>query len=75
MSFVLSLFVPHLSFFWCLGTAVLRDLGLFIGIFTYIFYTDLVYKLKRIVGKPAFSKQFKMIICRYEMTGYNVDVM
>ena len=25
VTFVLSLFVPHLSFFWCLGKVVLRD--------------------------------------------------
>ena len=23
--FVLSLFIPHLSFFWCIGRAALRD--------------------------------------------------
>ena len=28
MAFVLSLFVPDLSFFWCLGKAVLRDCGI-----------------------------------------------
>ena len=28
MAFVLSLFVPYLSFFWCLGKAVLRDYGI-----------------------------------------------
>ena len=25
VAFVLSLFVPHFSFFWCLGKVVLRD--------------------------------------------------
>ena len=30
-----------------------------------IFYGDLVYKFKRIVGKPNFSDQFKKIIKRY----------
>ena len=34
--FVLSLFVPHLSFLWCHGRAVLRDCGMFPGIFAYI---------------------------------------
>ena len=29
-----------------------------------IFYGDLVYKFKRIVGKPNFSDQFKMIVKR-----------
>ena len=28
VAFVLSLFVPHLSFFWCLGKAVLGDCGI-----------------------------------------------
>ena len=29
IAFVLSLFVPHLSFFWRLGKAKLRDFGIF----------------------------------------------
>ena len=42
-----------------------------------IFYGDLVYKFKRIVGKPNFSDQFKKIIKRYTCikVGYNLDVM
>ena len=28
MAFVPSLFVPHLSFIWCLGRTVLRDCGI-----------------------------------------------
>ena len=36
-----------------------------------IFYGDLVYKLKRIVGKPHFSDQFKKIIRRYVKVGDN----
>ena len=28
MAFALSLFVPHLSFFWCLGKGVLHDCGI-----------------------------------------------
>ena len=39
------------------------------------FYGDLVYKFKKIVGKPNFSEQFKKIIIRYKKVGYNVDVM
>ena len=27
VAFVLSLFVPHLAFFWCIGKAVLCDYG------------------------------------------------
>ena len=35
------------------------------GISEPIFYDDLVYKFKRIVGKPNFSDQFKEIVKRY----------
>ena len=45
------------------------------GISEPIFYGDLVYKFKRIVGKPNFSDQFKKIIKRYINVGYNMDVM
>ena len=41
---------------------------------TYIF-GDLVYKFKRIVGKPNFSDQFKKIVKRYVRVGYNLDIM
>ena len=40
-----------------------------------IFYGDLVYKFKRIVGKPNFSDQFKKIVKRYIRVGYNMDSM
>ena len=40
-----------------------------------IYYGDLDYKFKRIVGKPNFSDQFKNIIKRYIKVGYNLDVM
>ena len=40
-----------------------------------IFYGDLVYKFKRIVGKPNFSDQFKKIVKRYVRVGYSVDIM
>ena len=36
------------------------------GISEPIFYDDLVYRFKRIVGKPNFSDQFKKIIKRYK---------
>ena len=42
---------------------------------SFIFYGDLVYKLKRIVGKPNFSDQFKKIVKRYTQVGYNLDIM
>ena len=45
------------------------------GISEPIFYGILVYKFKRIVGKPNFSDQFKNIIKRYIKVGYNLDVM
>ena len=37
----------------------------------YIFYGDLVYKFKRIVGKPNFCDQFTKIIKRYKKVEYN----
>ena len=40
-----------------------------------IFYGDLVYKFKRFVGKPNLRDQFKKIVRRYIMVGYNLDVM
>ena len=45
------------------------------GISEPIFYGDLVYKFKRIVGKPNFSDQFKKIVKLYIKVGYNLDVM
>ena len=40
-----------------------------------IFYGDLVYKFKIIVGKPNFSDQFKKIVKRYVRVEYNLDIM
>ena len=45
------------------------------GISEPIFFGDLVYQLKRIIGKPNFSDKFKKIIKRYMKVGYNLDVM
>ena len=45
------------------------------GISELIFYGDLVYKFKRIVGKPNLSDQFKKIVKRYIRLRYNLDVM
>ena len=45
------------------------------GISEPIFYGDLVYKFKRIVGKPNFSDLFKKIVKRYIRVGYNLDIM
>ena len=40
-----------------------------------MFYGDLIYKFKRIVGKPNFSDHFKKIVIRYIRVGYNLDIM
>ena len=45
------------------------------GISEPIFYGDLVYKFKRIVGKPNFSDQFKKIVKRYIRVGFYLDIM
>ena len=47
------------------------------GISEPILYGDgvLVYKFKRIVGKPYFSDQFKKIVKRYIRVGCNLDIM
>ena len=45
------------------------------GISEPIFYGDLVYKFKRIVGKPNFSDQLKKIVKRYIRVRYNLDIM
>ena len=45
------------------------------GISEPIFYGDLVYKFKRIVGKPNFSDQFKKIVKRYIRVGYGLDIV
>ena len=45
------------------------------GISEPIFYGNLGYKFKRIVGKPNFSDQFKKIVKRHIRVGYNLDIM
>ena len=45
------------------------------GISEPIFYGDLVYKFKIVVGKPIFSDQFQKIIKRYKEVGYNLGIM
>ena len=45
------------------------------GISELIFYGDLVYKFKIVVGKPNFRGQFKKIIKLYIKVVYNLDVM
>ena len=43
------------------------------GITEPVFYGDLVYKFKGIVGKPKFTDLFKKINKRYKRVGYNMD--
>ena len=45
------------------------------GISEPIFYGNLVYKFKQIVGILYFSDQFKKIVKRYIRVGYNLDIM
>ena len=39
------------------------------------FYSDLVYKLKKIVGSYDFSAHFIKIISHYKKIGYNINVL
>ena len=39
------------------------------------FYGDLVYKFKKLIGINDFSFQFRKIITRYRLIGYNLNVM
>ena len=39
------------------------------------FYGDLVYKLKKNVGKADFSDQLRKITVRYKRIGYNINIM
>ena len=39
------------------------------------FYGDLVFKLKKVEGRPGFSDQFRKIIIRYKRIGYNINIM
>ena len=39
------------------------------------FYTDLVYKFKKIMGRTGFSDQFRKIIIRHKRIGYHLNVM
>ena len=53
----------------CLKTLLQQDIS------EPVFYGDIVYKVKRIVGKPKIIDQFKNILKRYKRVGYNVDIM
>ena len=39
------------------------------------FYGELVYRIRKIVGKSIFSEQFRKLINRYKRIGYNPYVM
>ena len=39
------------------------------------FYSNLVYKFRKIIGKNDFPYHFKKIIVRYKKIGYNINVM
>ena len=39
------------------------------------FYGDLVYKLKKNVGRADFSDQFRKIIICYKRIGYNINII
>ena len=39
------------------------------------FYGDLVYRIRKIVGKSNFSEQFRKLINRYKRIGYSLDIM
>ena len=39
------------------------------------FYGDLVYKFKKIIGNPNFSKLLKRIVNRFKRAGYSLDII
>ena len=76
LQFVIVVFPDHTQLLFLIVKYNIRSKTLLQqGISESIFYGDLVYKFKRIVGKPYFSDQFKKIIKRYKKVGYNLDIM
>ena len=45
------------------------------GILETEYYGDLVYRIRKIVGKSNFSEQFRKLIYLYKRIGYNPYVM
>ena len=45
------------------------------GICNSEFYGDLVYKFKKIIGKPNFSNLLKRLVNRFRRAGYSLDIM
>ena len=39
------------------------------------FYGDLVYKIKKIMGRADFSDQFRKLIMRHRRIGYDLNVI
>ena len=39
------------------------------------FYSDLVYKFTKVIGKYDFPYYFKKAIVCYKTTGYNIDIL
>ena len=39
------------------------------------FYGDLVYKFKKIIGKPNFSNLLKRKVNRFKRAGYSLDIL
>ena len=44
------------------------------GVSVPVSYGVLVFRFKRMVGKPIFSDQFKKIIKRYQNVRFNLDI-
>ena len=63
---------------WWAKIYTLRVTGLRIlqqGIWEPEFYSDLVYRFRKIVGKSNFSEQFRKLINHYKRIGYSLDIM
>ena len=69
LSLILAVLCGIVKYNICLYALLLQ------GISEAVFYGDLVYKFKKIVGKPNFNDQFKNIIKRDKRVGYNIDIM
>ena len=45
------------------------------GLSETVFYGDLVYKFKKLIGRNDFSFHFRKVITRHRRIGYNLNVM
>ena len=78
VAFVLSLFVPHLSFFWCLGKTVLRDCGIYWTL-SFIFLIA-EHSPSKVPDKVPDKAEFSEVTCIYvqmfvSMTCFSVKSM